>query len=59
MTIEEIEKQVKDLTDKNNFEIGYKIDFPIYRILPDEVKLALNILNKYGMVIKIVLNPKK
>ena len=59
MTIEEVEKQIKELVDKNGFKIGYKIDFPVYRILPDEVKLALNILNKYGMVIKIVLNPKK
>ena len=59
MTIEEVEKQIKDLVEKNGFEIGYNLDFPIYKILPDEVKLALNILGKHGMTLKMVLGPKK
>ncbi len=59
MKIEEVEKQIKDLVDKNGYEIGYTLDFPIYKILPDEVKLALNILGKHGMTLKIVLSPKK
>ncbi len=59
MKIEEVEKQIKDLVDKNGFEIGYVLDFPVYKILPDEVKLALKVLGKHGMTLKITLSPKK
>lgn len=59
MKIEEVEKKIKDLVDKNGYEIGYEIDFPIYKILPDEVRLALKILGKHGMKLVLVLSPKK
>lgn len=59
MKIEEVEKQIKDLVDKNGYEIGYKIDFPVYKILPDEVHLALKILGKHGMKLLLVLSLKK
>ena len=59
MTIEKAEKTIQAFVDKYGFEIGYTLDFPIYKILPDEVKLALKILGKHGMVVKIILNPKK
>lgn len=58
MTIEEAEKTIKAFTEKYGFELGYKIEFPIYNILPDEVFLALKILGKHGMVVKIILNKK-
>ena len=58
MKIEEVEKQIHELVDKNGFKIGYKIDFPIYKILPDEVQLALNVLGKHGMKLSIILTPK-
>ena len=59
MEEKEAKKQIDNICKQNNLHIKYKLEFPVYRILPDEVKLALNILEKHGMVIKFELEEKK
>ncbi len=39
-------------------EVNFNITFPIYRILPAEVELALKVLEKHGMKISIILTPQ-
>lgn len=59
MKEEELNKQIRDLLKKNGYKIGYNLSFPIYRILPDEVQLALGVLQKHGMVIQMTLEQEK
>ena len=62
MTDDELKQKqnrVREILEKEGVEIGYNLSFPIYRILPNEVKLALLILDKYGMEVKIFLKSKK
>lgn len=54
-----VEKEIQEILKKHNFKIGYEISFPIYKILPDEIKLALSILIKHGMKIVIVFKPQE
>ena len=53
--IEEVSIKLDQLLKENEVKLGYEITFPIYKIIPDEVKLALIILAKHGMTINIVL----
>lgn len=53
--IDNVRKQIDELLDKNKLKIGYDVTFPIYRILPDEVQLALKILEKHTMKITFTL----
>lgn len=57
--MDEAEKQIKEILEKNKLTYGYEISFPMYRILPDEVKLALSVLKKNGMKISVVLKKKE
>lgn len=57
--MDEAEKQIKEILEKNKLKFGYEISFPMYRILPDEVKLALSVLKKNGMKISVVLRKKE
>ena len=59
MTTEEVGKQIQELLKKNNLIMKSKISFPIYNILPDEVVLALKILDKHGMKVTTILTEKK
>lgn len=59
MTVDEVEKQIKKLVDENNMRISYCIDFPIYRILPNSVKLALDVIQEHKVSIKMTLEEKK
>jgi len=52
-----IQKIAEDVS-KQGFEFGYEISFPRYRIIPDEVRLALNVLKSHGMKISVVLKNK-
>ena len=54
----DIEEQIKELLEKNNCRLKYRLSFPRYNILPDEVKLALKILGKNGMNISIEVEEK-
>ncbi len=52
-------KQIEKILKENNLKIGYKISFPIYNILPDEVNLSFKILGKHGMKIDVIVEPIK
>lgn len=51
----DMEKLLKD----NNAKTSYEMVFPQYNVLPDEVKLAISVLSKHGMVIRFVIKQKK
>ena len=53
------DKQLQELLDKNNKKIGYEFDFPRFKILPDEVLLAMKVLENNGMKVIIKLEDKK
>lgn len=53
--IEEITQALK----KHNLRVNYEISFPRYRVMPDEVRLALNVLRNHGMKITIALEQMK
>jgi len=53
------EKEIQDILKKHNLKIGYKLDFPRYKILPDEVQLALKVLANNGLKISFVLDKTK
>lgn len=59
MTKDEVKKEIDALCKNNNMEIKYKFDFPIYRIIPDEVKLAVSVLEKHGLTVGLDLKEKK
>lgn len=53
--INKAEKEIREILKRHKLKIGYQISFPMYKILPDEVKLALSVLVKHGMKITILL----
>jgi len=55
--IDAVDKEIKAILKKNGMKVGYKISFPIYRQLPDEVQLALSVLSKHGMKIELTIDP--
>jgi hypothetical protein len=44
----EFKKELSPLLIKYHLKFGAIIDFPQYKIVPDEVTLSVNILNKHG-----------
>lgn len=54
-----ITDEVKAVLDKHGKEFSYKIDFPVYRILPVEVQLAMEILDKHKMKIILAYKDKQ
>ena len=52
------EKQIDKIMNDNNLEYGYKLDFPRYRKIPEEVLLALAVMKKHEMNVVIVLKKK-
>ena len=44
-------KEIQEVLKKHNVKIEPKIDFPQYKKLPDDILLALNVLNKHEMKI--------
>lgn len=59
MTKDEVAKQIQELLKKEKMRMGLQVTFPIYNILPDEVRLALNIIAKHGAKIGFVLEEHK
>lgn len=53
--IDTVNKEIMNLLKKNNMTMTYELSFPIYKIIPDEVKLALSVLHRYGMKIVVLL----
>lgn len=40
-------KDFQNLLEKYEIKVAIRLDFPEYKILPDEVKLALIVINKH------------
>lgn len=57
--MDDAQKEIQAVLDKHNLELGYQINFPQYKIIPDEVKLAMLVMKNNGMVIQFVLEEKK
>lgn len=57
--IDQVQKEIHELCKKHNVAIRYKLNFPIYNILPDEVKLSMSILEKHGMRVSLELESKE
>ena len=54
----QIEREIKAILKNTKTEIRYKLDFPRYKILPDEVRLALSVLESHGMKIIVTFEKK-
>ena len=50
--LQEFDKELKDLMEARKVKIDIAIDFPAYKILPEEAKFALYLFHKYGGVLK-------
>lgn len=53
------EKQIQAILKKYNLKINCEISFPMYKQLPDEVRLALKVLVRHGMKILFTLKPRE
>ena len=51
----EVDQQIQKLLSKNKMKLGYQFDFPRYKEIPDEVKLALSVLQTHGLNVKVIL----
>jgi hypothetical protein len=56
--IKKANDEIQQVLKKYGLEISFQYDFPIYRIIPDEVKLALKVLSKHSMKILFILKNK-
>ena len=54
-----VNKEIEAVLKKHNYQIGWQIEFPMYKILPKAVQLALTVLTEHGMKILFTLKPKK
>jgi len=53
-----VEKEIQDILKKYNLNLVFKVSFPTYNILPDEVKLSLKVLERHGIKISFTLEQK-
>ena len=58
-TKELAEKEIQEVLKKYGFIMRYRFDFPVYRIIPDEVKLAMSVLDRHKMQIILDLRPQE
>lgn len=58
MKINEVDNEIQEILKKYNYDLGYSFEFPMYKILPDEVKLALSVLEHHGMKVVVSLVEK-
>lgn len=52
------EKELAILLKKHGVKLDFEMNFPKYRILPDEVQLALSVLGNHGVKIELSLAKK-
>lgn len=52
------DQKINKILRDNHLQIDFEISFPRFKTLPDEVKLALKIMEKYGMKISFILQEK-
>ena len=55
----ETKKEIESLLKKMNMSIGFGISFPRYKIIPEEVDLAMKIVKKHGMKITFLIQSEK
>lgn len=48
VTANQLEKEIVELEKKYGLSLSVTLDFPMYKELPEEVRLAIIILNKHG-----------
>lgn len=53
------EKEIQGILKKHGLKFGYHFNFPMYKILPDEVKLAMRVLHNHGLKIGFILKEKE
>jgi len=53
------EDKIQEILKEQNLKMGYEVLFPMYKILPDEVKLALAVLQRHGMKIIFTIKPQE
>lgn len=58
-TNEKAQKEIQEVLKKYGLQLSYKLEFPIYRIIPEEAKLAMKILERYAMHIVLTFKPNK
>ncbi len=58
MKTTDVDNQIQKILKENNYDLGYSFEFPMYKILPDEVKLALSVLEHHGMKVVVSLVEK-
>lgn len=61
-SVEECKNKIFELVRSYEAQIGYELTFPLYKELPElpeEVKLALAVLNRHKVKITLVIEPKK
>lgn len=56
---DQITREINEILDKYQIEYKFKLEFPIYNQIPEEVKLAMIILEKHGMTLSIHYQDRK
>lgn len=51
-------EEIQQILDKYNVQIQPQMDFPIYKIYPESLQLALKVLEQHNPKFGIVLQPK-
>lgn len=57
--VKSFEKEFSNLLNKYNLDWNVVASFPVYNILPSEVKLALIVLEKHGVEYRLSYSDKK
>lgn len=53
--VSDFQSDLADIQKKHDIQLNTTIIFPQYKILPDEVKLAILIIQKHGVQTQIVM----
>lgn len=53
--IDQVDAQIINILKEHECKLGYEMTFPRYKIIPDEVKLAMLVLKNHGMVIQMTI----
>lgn len=49
--------EIQDLIRRNNLKVVFKMDYPKYKEIPEEAKLALIVALKHGLTVSFTLAP--
>jgi hypothetical protein len=55
--ITQADAEMQAILTKYQMKYGYSFEFPRYRQLPDEVRLALSVLQTHGLQVNIIITP--